>query len=65
MVQQIPSDQQQPQEAFAVEEDPIYVNARQYQRIIKRRQQRAKLEMTYKIPKERSVSSLCRRFYIQ
>ncbi|KAL4231920.1 hypothetical protein ACF0H5_009496 [Mactra antiquata] len=34
-------------------EEPLYVNAKQYHRILKRRQARAKLEATGRIPKER------------
>lgn len=41
--------QQQPQE-----EEPLYVNAKQYHRILKRRIARAKLEQDGRIPKERS-----------
>lgn len=39
--------------ATEVEEEPLYVNAKQYHRILKRRQDRARLEASGKIPKER------------
>ena len=39
----------------AGEEEPLYVNAKQYQRILKRRQQRARLEQEGRIPKHRMV----------
>ena len=43
------------QEAELLDDQPLYVNAKPYHRILKRRQQRAKLEAQGKIPKERRV----------
>ena len=51
----------------AGEEEPLYVNAKQYQRILKRRQQRARLEQEGRIPKHRMVCVLWFRlmYYMQ
>ena len=38
-----------------MDEEPLYVNAKQYHRILKRRAVRAKLEAQNKIPKARKV----------
>ena len=40
------------------EEEPLYVNVKQYNRILKRRAARAKLEAEGRIPRERKV---CRK----
>lgn len=43
----------QPQQVEPTEEEPLYVNAKQYNRILKRRAARAKLENDGRIPKNR------------
>jgi nuclear transcription factor Y, alpha len=44
---------QNPDVQHQVEEEPIYVNAKQYHRILIRREQRAKLERQNKLVKQR------------
>lgn len=41
------------------EDPPTYVNAKQYRRIIKRREARAKLEARRKVPQQRKVGHVC------
>ena len=45
------------------EEEPLYVNAKQYNRILKRRAARAKLEAEGRIPRERKVCSKKRKSF--
>lgn len=47
------SSREQPQLPTQVEEEPLYVNAKQYHRILKRRVARFKLEEQYKTAKAR------------
>lgn len=49
----IPTASQSNESQVENEEEPLYVNAKQYKRILKRRAARAKLEAQGKIPKER------------
>lgn len=44
------------------EEEPLYVNAKQYNRILKRRAARAKLEAEGRIPRERKVCKSKKKF---
>lgn len=44
----------------AVDEEPLYVNAKQYHRILKRRAARARLEELHRLSKERKVCILLR-----
>ena len=46
-----------PNSEDGAEEEPLYVNAKQYNRILKRRLARAKLENDGRIPKNRQVST--------
>ena len=46
------------------EEEPLYVNAKQYNRILKRRQARNKLENEGRIPKVRMVNTITFNFLI-
>lgn len=50
--------QSQPEheDADALDEEPLYVNAKQYHRILKRRTARARLEEVHRLSKERKVS---------
>lgn len=64
--QQVPQQQQQQSNSGpntpnsqAAEEEPLYVNAKQYHRILKRRQARNKLENEGRIPKGRQVTLDC------
>lgn len=59
-LQTVPTSQHHPQAVAprvpppqVLEEEPLYVNAKQYQRILKRRAARAKLESEGRIPKQR------------
>lgn len=56
LFKQIPSTSGQ------LEEEPLYVNAKQYKRIMIRRQARAKLEAEGRIPKNRLVYNI---FYLE
>ena len=47
-----------------MDEEPLYVNAKQYHRILKRRQARAKLEAQGRIPKTRQVRAAVSSFFL-
>ena len=49
------TNQSKPGDGTTDDEEPLYVNAKQYHRILKRRQQRTKLEQEGRIPKQRMV----------
>jgi len=51
-----------PSKSEPLEEEPLYVNAKQYKRIMIRRQARAKLEAEGRIPKNRLVYNI---FYLK
>ena len=53
LMQQTAAQQSSASVAAVGQEEPLYVNAKQYNRILKRRQARGKLEAQGRIPKER------------
>ena len=48
--------QQQQQQQEAAAEEPLYVNAKQYHRILKRRDARANIERAHRLARERKVT---------
>lgn len=55
---------------IGLEEEPLYVNAKQYHRILKRRQARARLDAQIKIQREKvrsigDISSECNTHYVE
>ena len=49
-----------PMPSEMLEEEPVYVNAKQYHRIMMRRQARQKLEQSNQLPRQRKVSRYAR-----
>lgn len=47
----------------ALDEEPLYVNAKQYYRILKRRVARARLEEVHRLSKQRKVAPSARFFF--
>lgn len=52
-----------PEQDGRIDEEPLYVNAKQYFRILKRRVARARLEEVHRLSRQRKVSSYSGLFY--